>query len=98
MFRPLMGLLALAAAPLAAQDNAAHCAGLGETAAKVMEARQVGVAEGDLLALARDGAAADSLVWIIGQAYEEPAYPAPAQQAAAMSEFARAVEAACLRG
>ncbi|HVG48906.1 MAG TPA: hypothetical protein VM899_12330 [Rubellimicrobium sp.] len=93
-----LSLLALLATPALAQNSAAHCAGLGATAAKVMEARQLGIAQAELLALIHDGAATQTLTWIVEQAYEEPFYGAEWQQQAAVAEFARAVEAACLAG
>ena len=84
--------------PSLAQDRGSHCAGLGETAAKVMEARQLGIDEAPMMALAADGPAAEALTWIVREAYEEPLYPSERQKQAAMAEFSRLIEAACLAG
>ncbi len=99
MFRALAtGLLALAAVPALAGGSAAHCAGLAESAAQIMEARQLGIAEAQLLALAQGGPATDSLTWIIEEAYDEPVRMDEAQKLAAATAFARAIESACLAG
>ena len=98
MTRTLLCFALGLAGPALADDRGARCAGLGETAAKVMEARQLSIPEGQLLALASDGPAVGELTWVVREAYEEPVYGPEWQKQAAMAEFARLIEASCLAG
>jgi hypothetical protein len=63
-----------------------------------MEARQLGIGQVEFLAAVQDGAATQTLIWLVEQVYEEPLYGTEGQQHAAVAEFARAVDAACLTG
>lgn len=98
MTRTALFLACLALASPAAAQHPAHCRDLGDVALRVMQARQLGVPEADMMSAARDGAAAAELTWIVREAYEEPVLASTDDQTRIMAQFAVQIEQACRAG
>lgn len=98
MTRTALFLACVALASPASAQPPAHCRDLGDVALRVMQARQLGVPEADMMTAAADGAAAEEFTWIVREAYEEPVVASTDDQTMIMAQFAVQIERACLAG
>lgn len=89
MLKPITFALTLAASPLTAETDV--CAQAGSLAAKIMEARQVGVPVSAVISIFED----DNMTAIILAAYQTPRFSSDEYQQRAIADFRNEIEVIC---
>lgn len=92
MLKPIILTLTLLATPLAAETEDDNCKQLGVLAARIMEARQVGVPLSDMMEIVKGN---DLLQALTIAAYQSSRFNTDAYRQEAITDFRNKVEVAC---